>query len=61
MKSYHCGVDVIHNEWHSIEAENEQEAIEKLKKAISDDEHIPMGNIDVHYIDEEVSNEEEDL
>ena len=57
MKSYHCGVDVIHNEWHSIEAENEQEAIEKLKKAISDDEHIPMGNIDVHSIDEEVSNE----
>jgi len=61
MKSYHCGVDVIHNEWHSIEAENEDEAIEKVKKFISDNQHIPMGNIDVHYIDEEVSNEEEDL
>ena len=53
IKTFHCGVDVIHNEWHTIEAENEQEAIEKLKKAISDDEHIPMGNIDVHCIDEE--------
>ena len=54
MKSYHCGVDVIHNEWYTIKAKNQEEAIEKLKMAISDDEHIPMSNIDVHCIDEEV-------
>ena len=53
IKTYHCGVDVIHNEWYTIEAKNQEEAIEKLKMAISDDEHIPMGNIDVHCIDEE--------
>ena len=28
----------------------------KLQKFISDNQHIPMGNIDVHYVDE-VSNE----
>jgi len=54
IKTYHCGVDVIHNEWYTIKAKNQEEAIEKLKMAISDDEHIPMGNIDVHCIDEEV-------
>jgi predicted small metal-binding protein len=57
MKLFHCGIDVIHNEWQTVEAENEQEAIERVKKFISDNQHIPMGNIDVHSIDEEVSNE----
>ena len=56
MKLFHCGIDVTHNEWQTVEAENEDEAIKKAKKFISDNQHIPMGNIDVHYIDE-VSNE----
>ena len=56
MKLFHCGIDVTHNEWQTVEAENEDEAIEKEKKFISDNQYIPMGNIDVHYVDE-VSNE----
>ena len=51
-KLFRCGIDVIYNEWQTVEAENEDEAIEKVKKFISDNQHIPMGNIDVHYVDE---------
>jgi len=58
MKLFHCGIDVIHNEWQHIEAENEDEAIERVKKFISDYNDVPIQNIDVHTINEvEVSNE----
>jgi hypothetical protein len=51
-KLFRCGIDVIYNEWQTVEAENEEEAIKRVKNYISVNQHIPMGNIDVHYIDE---------
>ena len=58
MKLFHCGVDVIHNEWQHIEAENEDEAIERVKKFISARDSVHIENIDVHNISEvEVSDE----
>ncbi len=50
MQVWHLGYDITKNQWDYVDAETEAEAIEILKRRVSDEEHIPESQIEVHAI-----------
>jgi len=50
MQVFHIGYDVKINKWDYVDADSEAEAIEILKRRVSDEEHIPESQIEVHSI-----------
>ena len=50
MQVWHLGYDITKNHWDYVDADTEAEAIEILKRRVSDDEQIPESQIEVHAI-----------